>query len=736
LRWRGRRRGIWVLATGGILLNAWLVKTGRFTPMPRLMANVVTTLGLVILALAVRRGGTTPILLVGQFLVLLHLIKLFEQRANRDYAQLLVLSLLLMVAASISTASLAFGFLLVVYLFLSLYCCLLFHLKVETDHARQAIGIPADKINPATLRQDQRYLSRSMRRLTVLVSLFAVATAVLTFLMFPRSNSSSVLGPLQWRPSQALTGFAESVNFQNIARITQNNTVVAYVTVTRFGEPYRSGWPLLLRGVTLNRYSGGDASEGSLYQWTRYVPPSRTEDFRADDWHDLRQPVNDEEQAIRQEVMLQPTGTSTLFAIGGITRFRPKEGGQFRYCRQDEVLQSVQPLIQPLQYEVDSAAQVTRDLTREDEFVTTASARATRPKIDPEIEQFARRPEVSGGDAQGALAAQRDPEMPVSPLDIAIAQNFESYLRKNFTYTLDLTDARRIADRDPMVAFLYDLKRGHCEYFAGAMTLMCQSLGMQARMVVGFKCDEYNTIGGYYAVRQSHAHAWVEVLGEDGVWHTFDPTSGREAPARPRETLWAKAKSLFNYLEYTWASSVVAYDRESRTNVISKVGQVMDETAVEGSDKANKALDWLNDKRSLISSGLISILIVLMMCMMVAAVAWYLWEQWKLRRRVRRIGLNALPVTEQLRLARRLGFYDDLLRLLERHRIVCPPQLTPLEFSDSLAFLPVEVFDSIRRLTEAFYRVRYGEEDLSPLLRRRLIDAIAHVETSLSGTKI
>ena len=45
-----------------------------------------------------------------------------------------------------------------------------------------------------------------------------------------------------------------------------------------------------------------------------------------------------------------------------------------------------------------------------------------------------------------------------------------------------------------MVAFLYDLKRGHCEYFAGAMALMCQSLGMQARVVTGFKCDEYNDV--------------------------------------------------------------------------------------------------------------------------------------------------------------------------------------------------------------------------------------------------
>jgi hypothetical protein len=61
------------------------------------------------------------------------------------------------------------------------------------------------------------------------------------------------------------------------------------------------------------------------------------------------------------------------------------------------------------------------------------------------------------------------------------------HLRSAFTYTLDLTDAAKLKrDEDPMVAFLYDLKRGHCEYFAGAMTLMCQSLGMHERVVIGF----------------------------------------------------------------------------------------------------------------------------------------------------------------------------------------------------------------------------------------------------------
>ena len=132
--------GIWFIAMAAIGLNAWLVKTNRFAPMPRIIANASTLLGTLFL-ITLMRHGTEKIMIVGEFLVLLQVIKLYEQRANRDYAQLLILSLLLMVAASISTASMIFGLMLIVYLFLSLYCCLLFHLKVETDHAKAAIGL-------------------------------------------------------------------------------------------------------------------------------------------------------------------------------------------------------------------------------------------------------------------------------------------------------------------------------------------------------------------------------------------------------------------------------------------------------------------------------------------------------------------------------------------------------------------------------------------------------------------
>ena len=133
--------GMWVLSVAGVLFNAWLISRGWFIPLPRMIANLVTLAALLYIVVEVRFSALAPILVIGQFLVLLQLVKLYEQRANRDYAQLLILSLLLVVAASINTASLVFGLLLVAYLFLSLYCCLLFHLKIESDHAKAAIAM-------------------------------------------------------------------------------------------------------------------------------------------------------------------------------------------------------------------------------------------------------------------------------------------------------------------------------------------------------------------------------------------------------------------------------------------------------------------------------------------------------------------------------------------------------------------------------------------------------------------
>ena len=56
--------------------------------------------------------------------------------------------------------------------------------------------------------------------------------------------------------------------------------------------------------------------------------------------------------------------------------------------------------------------------------------------------------------------------------------------------------------------------------------------------VTGFVTDEYNSVGGYFQVRQCHAHTWVEVLTTQHGWVTFDPTSGRELNPNESRSMW------------------------------------------------------------------------------------------------------------------------------------------------------------------------------------------------------
>jgi transglutaminase-like putative cysteine protease len=79
--------------------------------------------------------------------------------------------------------------------------------------------------------------------------------------------------------------------------------------------------------------------------------------------------------------------------------------------------------------------------------------------------------------------------------------------------------------------FLFNTRRGFCEHFASAFTMMARSVGIPARVVTGYHGGEFNPMGGYLIVRQSDAHAWSEVWLEGRGWVRVDPTAA-VAPQR------------------------------------------------------------------------------------------------------------------------------------------------------------------------------------------------------------
>jgi len=84
--------------------------------------------------------------------------------------------------------------------------------------------------------------------------------------------------------------------------------------------------------------------------------------------------------------------------------------------------------------------------------------------------------------------------------------------------------------RGALKHFLFEGKKGYCSYFAFSMTLMLRSLGIPARIAVGFATDPSKTVLGFTPVRAFQAHAWVEVPFGPYGWLEFDPTSEKLAP--------------------------------------------------------------------------------------------------------------------------------------------------------------------------------------------------------------
>ncbi|MEZ7890965.1 MAG: transglutaminaseTgpA domain-containing protein [Candidatus Wallbacteria bacterium] len=152
----------------------------------------------------------------------------------------------------------------------------------------------------------------------------------------------------------------------------------------------------------------------------------------------------------------------------------------------------------------------------------------------------------------------------------------ENYLKNNFKYSLnvgDLYDEYRESPYDPNEVFLTFIKTGHCEFFASAMTLMCQSLGIPARLVSGYASPEYNENGNYFVIKNSDAHAWVEVYFPEIGFISFDPTPAGDDSAKSKNmiaALFGKYLDNFNFYienyvsyysnEYVFMAAAFIYD--------------------------------------------------------------------------------------------------------------------------------------------------------------------------------
>jgi transglutaminase-like putative cysteine protease len=103
---------------------------------------------------------------------------------------------------------------------------------------------------------------------------------------------------------------------------------------------------------------------------------------------------------------------------------------------------------------------------------------------------------------------------------LAKALALEQHLRTHYAYTYE-TLAQQ--NHTPLDWFLFEGRRGHCEFFASALAMMLRSVGIPSRVATGFTLADPNPITGFHEVRALDGHAWVEAY-LDGGWLMLEPT--------------------------------------------------------------------------------------------------------------------------------------------------------------------------------------------------------------------
>lgn len=140
-----------------------------------------------------------------------------------------------------------------------------------------------------------------------------------------------------------------------------------------------------------------------------------------------------------------------------------------------------------------------------------------------------------------------------------------NYLQKSCKYTLEPSELS--PGEDPVENFIFVSKSGNCQHFSTALCFLLRGMGIPCRVVTGYMMGEWNDVGSFFTVRQSHAHAWVEVFYPKSGWIPFDPTpADTSSEASFIKHYWDK---LIEIYEGYWFNYVYSFDMKAQ-NLVKK----------------------------------------------------------------------------------------------------------------------------------------------------------------------
>jgi hypothetical protein len=690
-----------LLVAGTLALTSWFITEGpRGRSLPRWVTNI--------LVLAAAMNGVVEFSQVsgdrwgvlGRFSVWLIIIKLYERRTARDHAQLLVLSLVLMMAGCLQSTDIAFGVVLLAASALGLYVLLLYQLYSSHERAKldRAAAVPVGyRLVPPVKPIISRHVGLQFRSLVIVVALAGVCLSAIVFVMLPRDVGVNIMSGLQPLPSQRRVGFSDSIHLVSGNRITTSTRPVMWLGIREEGsEAGRTDEPVYLRGTVLEHYHGSGIWRG-----------------------DPRGPHN----TIRVSTgAMAALHDSDVPGAAHVLEIEPLDEQDHLFSTWAPVSVETEPpcglIFAPQQ----------RILTKDDHHgpIVRYRIRAQRDGLHESGEPPAKEHTQLLDDGLATLAHSilDDARLPRSAprgdrggWDESAARAFTDYLQTpDFQYTLDLSDVVDRAPKrgDPVIRFLTSTKRGHCEYFASGLAVLCHNVGIRCRIVAGYLVQEFDEAEGRYLVRDRNAHAWVEVFVGERGWQRFDPSP----PAAVRE-LTASTPGLVDRADWLWQQGVIGFDGLTQKRLAGAMDFGISERLMNAVHGVRR---WAADQAFYFGpTGYVWItLVMLAAAIACVAVVQYVRRARAIRRSAR---LHHFSGLEYHRLLFRLGFYIDMLRLLRRSGYDKPPWLPPLAFARIVAERRPEAAATVCELTDMFYAARYGRKRLqrSELARARAL---------------
>ena len=549
-----------------------------------------------------------------QFLIWLIVAKAYNRRAARDWQQMYLLAFLMLVAGSVLNAELTYGLAFLGFVISSTWALTLFHLRREMEDnllVKHAADRASERVEVRRILDSRRIVGGRFFLGTAALSFGVFLGAAIVFLALPRVGFGFFL---KTRGGLTLAGFSDGVKLGGHGVIKDDPTVVMRVEIaSQYG---RRGAPEIhWRGVAFDRYRDG--------QWTRTkrAPRSRmTEEWETRSpegrlvprqrrrrhmlWAGPALPTPEIDElagrTVRQEIWLEPLDSDVLFGASNPRileipnlrrRKRPDE-------RNDEMRLEHGSTIHYTVY--SELAPPPPDELR----------RAPAGPLPPGFEVYVENSLTPTEPAPKRPITARTRELALritaphtNTFDKAIA--IQQYLMANYGYTRQLVDP---GDQEPVDFFLFDRKKGHCEYFASAFAVLAREAGIPVRQVNGFVGGEWNEYQGYVAVRAGDAHSWAEVFFPDGGsyrergqviptgrWVTFDPTppANRNVLSRGGSGWRAKLSRILDTLKFQWSKWVIEYDLSSQLALFKSIGRTLKAGAKAVKAALVAAKDWV-----------------------------------------------------------------------------------------------------------------------------------------------